>query len=404
MTLTLLIDLDDTLLTNSMETFVPAYLHKLGEHLTEYADPQEMSKELLAATQSMIKNDSPESTLKETFDRQFYPALGLEYDQVQPAIDDFYRSKFPLLKGLTGFRQEAVELVNQALDQGHVIVIATNPLFPLTAIKQRLAWAGLPVENELFRLVPSYSTSHFAKPNPAFFAEILGQIGWPEGPVVMVGNDKEADILPAQKFGLATYWVTEDREDEHRCSVDWEPPWASGGLNKLLPWIEGMTYEQLLPRLNTPTAIVSTLRSTPAVIQTLLSGLKSSQICQQPRSGEWRILETLCHLRDVDLEVFIPRVQTVLKEENMLVSSINADRWANERNYSQQDPFQVRKEFMAARLQLLDMIARFEASDWQRAARHIDLGPTSMKELLKISARHDRLHIQIIYALINSSQ
>lgn len=402
MTLTLLIDLDDTLLINSMDTFIPAYLHKLGEQLNGYADPKAMTRELLSATQSMIKNDSPDSTLKDTFDRQFYPALGLDYDQVQPTIEEFYRDKFPTLKVLTGLRQDAVEMVKQAIELGYGIAIATNPLFPLSDIEQRLEWAGFPVDDNLFQLVPSYSTSHFAKPNPAFFAEILGQIGWPEGPVVMVGNDHEADILPARRFGLATFWVTDSEEEEHHCSMDWEPPWASGKLSKLLPWIEGMSNEQLMPRYNTPTAIVSTLKSTPAVLQTLLSDLEMGQICQQPRPGEWSILETLCHLRDVDLEVFIPRVQAVLEDENTLISGVNADRWATERDYLQQDPGQVKREFMNARLHLLDIISKFEPGDWQRAARHVDLGPTSMKELLKISARHDRLHIQIIYSLINS--
>ncbi len=404
MTLTLLIDLDDTLLSNSMETFVPAYLHGLGEQLAAYAEPKAMAKELMAATQSMIQNDSPASSLKETFDRQFYPALHLAYDDVQPSIDDFYLNKFPALKQLTGFRQDAVDMVAEAQGRGYDIAIATNPLFPLTAIEQRLEWAGFPRDEHKFRLVPSYSTSHFAKPNPAFFAEILGQIGWPEGPVVMVGNDKEADILPARKFGLATFWVTGDEEAVHRCSMDGEPPWASGRLDKLLPWIETIAEDQLQPRLNTPTAILATLKSTPAVIRTMIAGLTPDQMCLQPAPGEWSILETLCHLRDVDREVFIPRVQSVLKDPNTVIASVNADQWADERNYRQQEPIPVMKEYLQSRLQLLSMIEGFKADDWQRGARHIDLGPTSMKELLKISARHDRLHIQIIHSLKRSSQ
>ena len=74
-------------------------------------------------------------------------------------------------------------------------MIATNPLFPRTAIYQRLEWAGLPPDKYPFSLIPSYETFHFAKPNPTYFAEFLTISGWPDGPMIMVGNDLEHDIL-----------------------------------------------------------------------------------------------------------------------------------------------------------------------------------------------------------------
>jgi FMN phosphatase YigB (HAD superfamily) len=400
MTLTLLIDLDDTLLSNSMETFVPAYLQKLGGHLARYADPDALGRQLLSATKAMIKNDNPSFTLKQVFDQKFYPVLGLDYNEVKKPIDDFYLEVFPSLSELTERRQEAVDLVKEALSCGYSIAVATNPMFPLTAIQQRLAWAGLDTGKYPFRLVPSYSSFHFAKPNPAYFAEFLGQLGWPEGPVVMVGNDKQADILPAREFGLATFWVTELEEQIHRCSMDGEPPWASGGLGKLLPWIHEISPDNLQPRLNTPAAISATLKSTPAAIASLLDGLEDSRIINRPLPREWSILETLCHLRDVDREVFLPRIEKVLTETNAMVSGVIADAWAEERKYRQQDPRQVLADFTQARMELLEIISGFNSEDWMKTARHIDLGPTSMKELLKISARHDRLHIQIIYSLL----
>ena len=56
-------------------------------------------------------------------------------------------------------------------------MVATNPIFPRKAILHRLSWAGLAPEQVPFALITDYERFHFAKPNPAFFAEILAQLG-----------------------------------------------------------------------------------------------------------------------------------------------------------------------------------------------------------------------------------
>ena len=56
LTLTLLIDLDDTLLVNSMETFIPAYLTALGKQLADHTPPEQMAKTMMIATQRMFAN------------------------------------------------------------------------------------------------------------------------------------------------------------------------------------------------------------------------------------------------------------------------------------------------------------------------------------------------------------
>ena len=58
MTLTLLVDLDDTLLGNKMETFLPAYLGTLGSYLKPFVSPEQMVKTMVKATQCMFENRS----------------------------------------------------------------------------------------------------------------------------------------------------------------------------------------------------------------------------------------------------------------------------------------------------------------------------------------------------------
>ena len=167
MPVTLLIDLDDTLLVNNMEQFLPAYLHKLSTALSNHVPPQKMLPALMKATEDMIQNQRPDLTLRQVFDQSFFPVLGLDRAESQADIDDFYVNTFPTLKSVTEPRPEAIQLVETALARGYQVLIATNPLFPYTAVAQRLTWAGLSEDEYAYAYVPGYEKAHFAKPSPA---------------------------------------------------------------------------------------------------------------------------------------------------------------------------------------------------------------------------------------------
>jgi FMN phosphatase YigB (HAD superfamily) len=93
-------------------------------------------------------------------------------------------------------------MVDTAFEQGWQVVIATNPLFPRRAIEQRLSWAGLPLDRYPFQLIASYESFHFTKPHPAYFAEVLANLGWPTHTVAMVGNSLADDLIPAAELGI----------------------------------------------------------------------------------------------------------------------------------------------------------------------------------------------------------
>ena len=50
--------------------------------------------------------------------------------------------------------------------------------------------------------------SHFSKPDPRYYQEILGVVDTEPESAWMVGDDVERDIVPAQVLGLKTWWIT----------------------------------------------------------------------------------------------------------------------------------------------------------------------------------------------------
>ncbi len=384
MSLTLLLDLDDTLLDTRMPTFIPAYFGALSEYLSAQVPPDKMLEHLMAGTRQMLRNTDPTRTLREAFDAAFFEPLGIPRQALQPLIDGFYEERFPSLQSQTGGpRPGAAEVVHWALSQGYTLVIATNPLFPLRAIEHRLTWAGLSPRSFPFALISSYETFHFTKSHPAYYAECLARLGWPEGPALMVGDDEEGDIRMAQQAGLTAY-----------------PIYADGGLTALPGWLQNRSAEQLQPEIKSLSAIQAVLRSTPAVLPGFVQPLAPQDWTRSPFAGEWGVTEILCHLRDVEIEVNLPRLRLILTSDNPFLPGQVTDAWAVERDYAHQDGRAALEEFISARLQTLGLLADLPAESWLRPARHAIFGPTTLQELTGFMAEHDRIHVRQIYQTI----
>lgn len=395
MTLTLLIDLDDTLLPDSAEKFLPAYLEKLTKHLAALAPQEQVKEALFTATWQAVDNVHPVVTIKQTFDKHFYPTLHTTAIELEPVLDDFYTNIYPSLSPISTPDPEVIRFIEDSFAKGYRVVIATNPIFPRAAVCERLRWAGLPPEKYPFDLITSYEDFHFTKPHPAYYAEILAQLGWPEGPVLMVGNDQSLDIEPAKKLGLATFWVLEDH-----LSAPQQGSHGAGKIEEIHPWIEAKGLPALESNFNHWEASLEILSVTPAALDTLLANMPPEIWKTKQGSTEWSLTETICHLRDVDQEVHLPRFQDVSNSPAPFLPAIDADTWAEERDYQSQNGPEALHSFFRARESLLEMLASLSPEIHQKEIRHSIFGPTTAAEILHIAARHDRLHIQQVLTLL----
>ncbi len=391
MKLTLLLDLDGTLLTNEVDAFLPGYLQAWSEFIAPYIEPSRFTKALLDSTRFISDHPRPDCTLRELFDSVFFPSIGIDQAKFLPLEEQFYARIFPTLKKFTQTIPGVGDLVNQAFERGYQVVIATNPFFPMTAIEQRLDWAGLPLYQYPFTLVTGMEDFHFGKPHPAYFAEILAHLGWPDGSVIMVGDDLEKDIIPADQLGIPTYWVDNNGK---AASDHLVMPHAHGNLNDLINWLDESDEGIFQPDFSTSAAILATLRSTPAVLSSVSRLLTPSQWTCHPQADEWCPSEIVCHLRDVDLEVNIPRLRKIILEDNPFLPGMDTDRWNEERQYHYQDGLEALQSFISARMSLLSLLAAVQPEGWQRTARHSIFGRTDLAELTSFIAGHDRMHIQ----------
>jgi FMN phosphatase YigB (HAD superfamily) len=397
LSLTLLFDLDNTLLKNDIDSFLPNYLKAFTRQVVGQMDPDRFVQSLLAGTQAMMLNRRPDRTLREAFEAVFFPMLEVAPAAFQTVADHFYSQVFPRLSELTRPDPDAVALVQACMGRGYRMSVATNPAFPQIAVRQRLAWADLPADVYPFEIVASYETFHFAKPEPAFFAELLARMGWPAGPVLVVGDDLERDVTAGRRAGLPVFWIARDGVS---APVGPRGPTASGGLGDILPWIDIAPADALRHDLGQPDALLAILYSTPAALDSLCRDLPEPAWSIQPQTGEWGLTEIACHLRDVEQEVNLPRLRRLLNESNPFISGEDTDPWAEARGYRYQDGLQALRQLIAARMELVALLESMPSDCWQAPARHAIFGPTTLQEIVSILAAHDRLHIQQVHQVL----
>ena len=204
----ILLDLDDTLLISNTARFVQAYLKRLSKALRPFAPSGGLIDLILRATRAIQTNDDPTITNRQAFDRVFFPALDGSPAEVEAVLNRFYQKEYPLLRRYVSPHPDAPRVVRHLLQAGHPVVLATNPIFPRTAIEQRMQWAG--VHTFPYALVTAMENMHACKPNPRYYREILATIGYPPERALMVGDDPANDIAPAKAVGLKTWWISPD--------------------------------------------------------------------------------------------------------------------------------------------------------------------------------------------------
>lgn len=229
----ILFDLDGTLLPMDQDEFVKAYFSGLAKKLAPYgySDPKALVAAIWAGTSAMVANDGT-CTNEEAFWKRFSQLYGQDVRKDEPIFYDFYCKEFQSVSEVCGFEPQAEQAVREIKGRGLRVVLATNPIFPAVATQSRIRWAGLQPED--FELYTTYENSSYCKPNPAYYQQILREIGLSPEQCLMVGNDAVEDTAAA-KLGIPVFLLTECLINKENADISQYP---QGNFEDLLNYID----------------------------------------------------------------------------------------------------------------------------------------------------------------------
>ncbi len=203
----ILFDLDGTLLPMDNDRFTKGYFHLLSQTVAPLGyDRASFLGAMMKGVGAMARNDGGCTTC-DAFWKTFAGLLGQQVYDLIPVFDEFYRTTFHQVRDFTEPNPLAKEAVETARKKADKVVLATNPLFPVSAVQSRLEWIGLSLED--FDFSTDYESAGFCKPNPAYFSEITHKLGLSPEKCLMVGNSAEEDAVAAMAAGLNAYLVTD---------------------------------------------------------------------------------------------------------------------------------------------------------------------------------------------------
>ena len=215
----ILFDLDGTLLPMDMEKFTQGYFKRLVMKAAPHGyEPEKLMKSVWAGTAAMVKNNGG-ITNEEAFWNK-------------PMFDEYYRKEFSGVREDCGFDPDAAETVKTLKEKGFALVLATNPIFPAAATESRVEWAGL--DKNDFLLYTTYENSHYCKPNPKYYEEILERLHMNAEECLMVGNDVNEDMV-AETLGMKVFLLTDCLLNKDNKDISAYP---HGGFPELLSFVE----------------------------------------------------------------------------------------------------------------------------------------------------------------------
>lgn len=200
-----LFDLDNTLILFDEIKFVSSYFLSVSGKFADVIEPDSFADRLMKATMEMHGNDGTILN-RERFLRAFATGVSLSPDEIWSRFDRFYNEDFDRFRDLVSAPACARDVFKHVSERGLKIVIATNPIWPLSAQMRRLSWVGL--DDIEIALVTHIDNMSFCKPQLGYFNQICTLIGEEPGDCLMVGNDPANDMVAAL-VGIKTY-LTDD--------------------------------------------------------------------------------------------------------------------------------------------------------------------------------------------------
>jgi hypothetical protein len=145
--------------------------------------------------------------------------------------------------------------------------------------------------------------------------------------------------------------------------------------------------------------LLGRLRRFPERLRRLVEQQPEDILRQAGSGGGWGAVEILAYLRDWD-EVVTEHVDQILSEGEPALTEYDTDLWAIERDYAEEDPFEVIDQFEQLRDRLVDHLSELPDAQWQRTGVKADDQRVTLEDLIRELEAHDQQNLNTLRDLL----
>jgi DinB family protein len=110
-------------------------------------------------------------------------------------------------------------------------------------------------------------------------------------------------------------------------------------------------------------------------------------------SEAFTAIEQVCHVRDIEIDGYQPRIERALSETNPHLPSLDTYQLAKDRNYAGANAAEALSAFRAARRRTLDRISALGTAELERRAVFEGYGSVTVRGLIHYLCSHDQQHL-----------
>ena len=145
--------------------------------------------------------------------------------------------------------------------------------------------------------------------------------------------------------------------------------------------------------------LIKSLEETPERVRRIVRGLTGAELRQKQAEHGFSALEHVCHLRDIEREGYVIRINNLLHKERPFLPDIDGDKLAEQRKYNSQDIDAALDEFSRARGESVTAVKALPPIQLSRNGVLENVGPITIGELLLKILEHDDEHIRALTEL-----
>jgi hypothetical protein len=140
-------------------------------------------------------------------------------------------------------------------------------------------------------------------------------------------------------------------------------------------------------------------RAGPAAIGELCAGLGDEDHRRKPGIGKLSLFEHMCHMLDMERDVFGVRLRRVIEEDDPKLDPVEQEHYVDDDRYADRTFQQLFDEWVTLRRANVELVEATGPAQWKRPVRHPDLGNATFADVVNRWSRHDTDHLRQIEIL-----
>src|SRR5690606_29130053 len=134
---------------------------------------------------------------------------------------------------------------------------------------------------------------------------------------------------------------------------------------------------------------------TPAPLRDAVAGVDDDALRRPEAPGKWSVVEVAQHLADSEL-VFGYRIRMTAAHDRPAIQGYDQDLWATDLRYADVRLEDALADFEALRAMNLRLLRALPEASWERVGLHAERGEESVRQLTRLMAAHDLVHLRQI--------